>query len=264
MPVESLRPGVAAMIDTARAQLGGAVDPQAEAGFAAIEGLVLSEDNLARGLNEPVVAAFALAAENAGLASVPDVAGRLDEIRTALLSSAYYRRAVDSQVTDDALRARYDETITNAPAAEEVRARHILVPTQEAAIAVKAEIDAGADFADVAKAKSTGPSGPRGGDLGYFVKEQMAAPFGEAAYALAPGEVSEPVQTTYGWHVIKLEDRREAEKPTFEQIGAQLRRELSRDLAEAAVAELSPQVGLAQAERMPPASAIRQDELLAQ
>ena len=114
------------------------------------------------------------------------------------------------------------------PAEEEVRARHILLETSEDAVAVIGELDAGGDFVALAKERSTGPSAPQGGDLGYFSAEQMVGPFAEAAFALEPGSHSaEPVETRFGFHVIMVEDRRTKPVPSFEEMEPQIREELS-------------------------------------
>jgi peptidyl-prolyl cis-trans isomerase C len=123
---------------------------------------------------------------------------------------------------------QYQKSIALESKHEEVRARHILVKTKAEAMAVIAEVKGGADFAAVAKAKSTGPSGRNGGDLGYFGFKQMVRPFSEVAFALKPGDFTvEPVKTQFGWHVIKVEDRRVAGSQNFEQASQKIRQELT-------------------------------------
>ena len=118
-------------------------------------------------------------------------------------------------------------------------ARHILVKTEDEAKAIIKELDDGADFEATAKEKSTGPSGPNGGDLGFFGKGQMVPEFETAAFALDKGSFTkEPVQTQFGWHVIKVEDKRPQEKPKFEDVAAQLRQQLIRERYETVMAEL--------------------------
>lgn len=206
---------------------------------------------------------FAEAAILEGLENDPEVAKLIADARRALLSSAYVERLLQPAITEEAIRARYQAEIADLPQEEEVRARHILVETEEAAIALKAELDGGADFVEQAKAKSTGPSGPNGGDLGYFKKGDMVPPFAEAAFALQPGEVSAPVQTNFGWHVIKLEDRRMTPPPSFEQMAPQLSRLVAQEIADKAVADLEGSVTVARPEQLPPAAAIREDALVA-
>lgn len=206
---------------------------------------------------------FAEAALLEGLENDPEVAKLIADARRALLSSAYVERLLQPAITEEAIRARYQAEIADLPQEEEVRARHILVETEEAAIALKAELDGGADFVEQAKAKSTGPSGPNGGDLGYFKKGDMVPPFAEAAFALQPGEISAPVQTNFGWHVIKLEDRRMTPPPSFEQMAPQLSRLVAQEIADKAVADLSGSVVVERPELLPPAAAIREDALVA-
>ena len=205
---------------------------------------------------------FAAAAELDGVADDPEVALELQTARRQILANAYLARAIEPNLNEDAVRARYDEMVAELPQEEELRARHILVETEDAAKEVKASVDGGADFAEVAKEKSTGPSGPSGGDLGFFRKGQMVPEFSEAAFALQPGEVSEPVQTSFGWHVIKVEERRAVAPPPFEEMAQQITREIAQELASAEVEALSEKVGLSRPDMLPPASAIREVELL--
>ena len=105
---------------------------------------------------------------------------------------------------------------------EEVHARHILVPTEDEAKAILAQLKGGADFATLAKEKSKDPGAADGGDLGYFTKEQMVPEFAEVAFKLDKGQLSDPVKTQFGWHIIKVEDKRIKPTPTFEQVKAQI------------------------------------------
>ncbi|RLQ88585.1 peptidylprolyl isomerase [Notoacmeibacter ruber] len=143
------------------------------------------------------------------------------------LHGFYMQKELAEEITDEDLKALYDERVSDMPEQQEVHARHILVKTEDEARQVIQEIEGGADFETVAKEKSTGPSGPSGGDLGYFRAGQMVPEFEEAAFALEPGSITEePVKTQFGYHVIKVEDKRNAEPPAFEQIKDQLRSEL--------------------------------------
>lgn len=150
---------------------------------------------------------------------------RLSYLEDRALRRAYFTDKINADITPDTIQAAYADFVANFEATEELRARHILVPDEDVAKAIKAEIDGGRDFAEVAIEKSTGPSGPNGGDLGYFGKGQMVPEFQDAAFALAVGGVSEPVKTQFGWHVIKVEDRRETAAPAFEQVAEQLQQE---------------------------------------
>jgi peptidyl-prolyl cis-trans isomerase C len=122
------------------------------------------------------------------------------------------------------IKARYDKEVAATPPEEEISARHILVETEEEAKALITELDAGKDFAELAKEKSTGPSAGQGGDLGFFTKGRMVPEFEAAAFEITPGEYGkEPVKTQFGWHVIKVEERRETAPPAFEEVADQVR-----------------------------------------
>jgi peptidyl-prolyl cis-trans isomerase C len=130
---------------------------------------------------------------------------------------------VSDGITDAEVKTAYDAAIAAMPVAEEVHARHILVTTEDDAKAIKAELDGGADFVTLAKEKSIEPGAKdSGGDLGYFTPDKMVKPFADAAFAMKVGEVSNPIQTQFGWHIIKVEDRREAPKPTLEELTQQI------------------------------------------
>lgn len=132
----------------------------------------------------------------------------------------------NNQATDEELRALYDEQTANSPG-EEFKARHILVETQGEAIDIIAELEGGADFAELAKEKSTGPSGPSGGDLGWFPPDRMVAEFSQAVQQLGNGEYSkEPVQTQFGWHVILREESRDAVPPPFDSVRDALKQQV--------------------------------------
>ncbi|WP_162913236.1 peptidylprolyl isomerase [Rhodospirillaceae bacterium SYSU D60014] len=149
------------------------------------------------------------------------------------------QRYLEEALTDEAVQQRYAERVEDFEPVPEVRARHILVETKEEAEAIIEELKAGANFEELAQSRSTGPSGPEGGDLGYFVADQMVPEFAEAAFALEEGAITqEPVQTQFGWHVIKVEDRREREAPSLEEMRAEIEGELSQELVTAFLADL--------------------------
>jgi peptidyl-prolyl cis-trans isomerase C len=158
-----------------------------------------------------------------GVDKDPDVAGRLDVVRIRVLAdSASQKYLKDKEPTDAELHAEFDTAIA-AMDKTEYHARHILVPSKEVADQVIKKIKGGAKFEDVAKAQSTDGSKANGGDLGWFTLTRMAKPFGDAVKNLKKGEMTqEPVQTQFGWHVIKLEDTRETAPPPFEQVKAQV------------------------------------------
>lgn len=148
---------------------------------------------------------------------------RLDYLADRAMRRIYLRVAVADAVTEEEIKAEYDRRVAEIPAEDEVHARHILVTTEEDAKAVKAELDAGADFATLAKEKSIEPGAAQsGGDLGYFKAARMVKPFADAAFAMEVGAVSEPVQSQFGWHVIKVEDRRPAAPPSLEELRAEI------------------------------------------
>ncbi|WP_306119503.1 MULTISPECIES: peptidylprolyl isomerase [unclassified Roseitalea] len=169
-------------------------------------------------------------AERAEMDETEAFQARLDFLRDRALHNAYFQSEVVDEIDEEDVRARYDSEIASAPAENEIRARHILVETREDAEAVIDALEGGADFAELAAERSTGPSGPRGGDLGYFTRGRMVEPFEQAAFELDPGSFTqEPVQTDFGWHVIKVEDRRPVQPPPFEQVSQQVRSLLLRE-----------------------------------
>lgn len=179
------------------------------------------------------------AGKKAGLEKDPEVIKQLDQVRQELVQRAFLQRAVEKTLTDAKLKEAYDRMVKETPPEEEVKARHILLDSEDAAKAVIAEVKKGADFAKLAEEKSTGPSGPQGGDLGWFTKGTMVPEFAEAAFAMKPGAVTEtPVQTQFGWHVIKVEDRRTAEPPSFEDAKEDLRAQLAEDAVTEVLANL--------------------------
>ncbi|MEN0001840.1 MAG: peptidylprolyl isomerase [Pseudomonadota bacterium] len=173
---------------------------------------------------------LAAEADANGIDEQPEFAQRLAFLRDRALHNAYFNEQVVEAVSDDDVRARYDAEIASRPAENEINARHILVETEEEARAVIEELDAGADFATLAQERSTGPSGPQGGDLGYFTRGRMVPEFEAAAFELTVGEYSkEPVQTSFGFHVIKVEDARPVQPPAFEQVAGQIQSRIFRE-----------------------------------
>lgn len=179
------------------------------------------------------------AAEKDGYLKRADVKKRVANITQRVLNEIYVSERIKNLVTDAEVRDAYQKSIALETKSEEVRARHILVKTKAEAMAVIADVKGGADFAAVAKAKSTGPSSRNGGDLGYFGFKQMVPPFSKAAFALKPGEfTTEPVKTQFGWHVIKVEDRRVGGSASFEQASGKIRQELSQKAYKDTIANL--------------------------
>jgi peptidyl-prolyl cis-trans isomerase C len=160
-----------------------------------------------------------------------DFKTQLARIEEQLLERMALVKHIEGEVTEAKIKERYDQFIKTFEGKVEVHARHILVDVEDKAKAVIDELKKGADFLDLAKTRSTGPSGPNGGDLGYFTEDQMVPAFSKAAFAIEKGKFSEsPVQTQFGWHVIKVEDRRSAKAPALKDVDEQLRDELSREV----------------------------------
>jgi peptidyl-prolyl cis-trans isomerase C len=170
-------------------------------------------------------------ADRRDLGDEPEVQPALERARADVLRNALVQREVLESTTEERLRERYEELKESEDfLREEVHARHILLESEEEAQAVIAELQAGADFAELAGERSTDPSAARNaGDLGYFTREQMVDEFADAAFALEAGEISpEPVQSQFGWHVIEVLDRRSVE-PSYAETEPQLRQELARE-----------------------------------
>lgn len=174
---------------------------------------------------------LASAAEKENMHEGPEADARLKYYRRRALHDAYYHKNIRLAVDETAMRKVYDEEVAKLEPQEEFRARHILVKTQEDAFEVIERLNRGGDFADLAKELSTGPSGPQGGDLGYSAKGRMVPEFEKAALALKKGEVSEPVKTQFGWHVIKLEDKRMKEPPSFNDVKGSMKSGMIRQKA---------------------------------
>ncbi|WP_265517553.1 peptidylprolyl isomerase [Nitratireductor luteus] len=173
---------------------------------------------------------FANEADEQGLDESEDFQKRMDFLRQRALHSAYIDQNVVQEISDEAVRARYDEEVAKMNPPEEVQARHILVATEEEAKAIIQQLEEGGDFAEIAKEKSSDGSASEGGDLGYFTKGRMVPEFEEAAFALEPGEFTkEPVKSQFGYHVIKVEDRRQQQPPAFEQVQNQIKSMLLRE-----------------------------------
>jgi peptidyl-prolyl cis-trans isomerase C len=162
------------------------------------------------------------AAEKQSLADRPDVKRRLVFDRNRLLMESLLQDAGKSALSDDAEHKVYEEAVKQVKNEEEVHARHILVPTEDEAKAILAQLKGGADFATLAKEKSKDPGAAEGGDLGYFTKEQMVPEFADVAFKLPKGQLSDPVKTQFGWHIIKVEDKRTRPTPTFDQVKPQI------------------------------------------
>ena len=188
----------------------------------------------------------------------------LENERRAFLAATYVDRIGSAPVSDEELQAEFDAQFASAGPVKEYNASHILVETQADADAVIAALAEGADFAQVAQERSIGPSGPNGGDLGWFTAGMMVPSFEEAVFALDLGEVSSPVETKFGWHVIVLNDAREQVPPTLDDVRAELEEGLRRARVEAMLQDLTAAATIARPEIQIDPSVIRDFDLLAE
>lgn len=169
----------------------------------------------------------------------PEVQAQIEEFARVAMQQTYMNRLITEGLKEEALRAVYDETIANTEGPIEVHAQHILLESEEDGYDIIKALEGGADFGDLARERSQGPSAPRGGDLGYFTRSAMVAPFSSAAFAIEPGAVGpDPVQTDFGWHVIKVLDKRRQPAPSFEESRPILEQQLTRELIATHMAEL--------------------------
>jgi len=166
------------------------------------------------------------AAREAGMDQTEIFAQRREYLEERALRRAYFAEAIAASVTEEAVRAEYDAFVSEFEPVDEIRASHILVETEEEAKTLKAELDGGADFATLARENSIDPGAANGGDLGFFGRGMMVQPFEEAAFALEEGAVSAPVQSQFGWHIIRLEETRQSQPPAFEQVAPRIQNQL--------------------------------------
>lgn len=147
---------------------------------------------------------------------------RMNFLRNKTLMEVMLQNEGKASATQEAMRKVYEDAARQLAGQKEVRARHILVKTEEEAKAIADQIKKGADFAELAKEKSEDSSKSEGGDLGYFTEDQMVPEFAQVAFKMEKGQVSDPVKTQFGWHIIKVEDKRERQIPPFEQVKDQI------------------------------------------
>ncbi len=180
----------------------------------------------------------AKAAEDKKIGEQADFKKKLDFARNRLLMDNLLAAEGKAALTDAAMKKVYDDAAAQIAGEQEVHARHILVQTEDEAKAIKAELDKGADFAKLAKEKSKDPGAADGGDLGFFTKEQMVPEFSKVAFELAPGKISDPVKTQFGWHIIKVEEKRNRQPPPFDQVKPQIEQYVTRKAQSELVAKL--------------------------
>ncbi|MBW4093794.1 MAG: peptidylprolyl isomerase [Proteobacteria bacterium] len=182
--------------------------------------------------------ALVIQARREKLEQTPAVQKQIAALTDQVLENALLTKEVAPQITEAALKAKFDKTMAGKPGAEEVHARHILVPTKQEAEKIIAQLNKGANFAALAKKYSKDPGAADGGDLGFFKKDEMVPAFADAAFALKPGEYTKtPVHTQFGWHVIQVLGRRRAPAPTFAQAEPALRQQMLKNAVEKAVAK---------------------------
>nr|WP_247886687.1 peptidylprolyl isomerase [Azospirillum brasilense] len=176
----------------------------------------------------------------ANLAGSPEVKDEIKRAEERAVQRAYIQKEVQSRITPAKLDEAYQAFLKQNPAQEEVKAAHILVEKEDEAKAIIAQLKKGGDFAKLAKEKSKDPvAAEQGGDLGYFTKDTMVEPFADAAFAMKKGEVSkEPVKTQFGWHIIKVEDKRTQPQPSLDEVKPQLEQQLSKDIVTNVVDDL--------------------------
>jgi peptidyl-prolyl cis-trans isomerase C len=183
-----------------------------------------------------------LAAKAAEAKKIPDqkdFKARMAFIRNKLAMETLLVQEGKAAATDAAMKKVYEEAVKQQAVEQEVRARHILVPTEDEAKVILAEVKKGTDFAELAKQKSKDPgAAAEGGDLGYFSKDQMVPEFAEQAFKMNKGDVSDPVKTQFGWHIIKVEDKRNKPVPTFDQVKEQVEQFVTRKAQAEYIAKL--------------------------
>jgi len=196
---------------------------------------VLFKGIIAQLIEQTLLANYA----EANVADIPrEVTLALENERRALYASVQIDAAAGRDISDEAIQAAYDEQYGNLPPEPEFNASHILVETEEEALALIETLEGGADFAELAKEKSTGPSGPNGGELGWFGLGMMVEPFEAAVVDMEVGEISAPVNTQFGWHVLILNEKRDKPAPTLEQTRAALMDGLRQAAVEAEIEAL--------------------------
>jgi peptidylprolyl isomerase/peptidyl-prolyl cis-trans isomerase C len=184
-------------------------------------------------------------AEKSGVENKPEYKEKLAHIKTQLAQEIYIKDLIKSKITDIEIKAEYAKLKKELAGKEEVKASHILVKDEAAAKDLKAKLDKGADFAELAKQSSTDEgSKASGGELGYFQKGQLVPEFEAVAFSLAKGKVSDPVKTQFGYHIIKVEDKRAIKVPTMEEAKPSIENKLSRDIIEQVITNLDKQANV--------------------
>ena len=193
----------------------------------------------------------AQAAEAKKVQDREDFKRRLAYSRDKLLMEMMLQQEGKASISEGALHQLYDEAIKQMAGEKELHASHILVDTEDEAKAILAELKKGGDFAAIAKQKSKDPGAANGGDLGYFTQDQMVPEFAQAAFKLEPGQLSDPVKTQFGWHVIKVEEKRDRPIPEFDKVRDQLESFLARRTQADLINKLRAQANIEKVEAAP-------------
>lgn len=181
------------------------------------------------------------------------VRAQLDLQRRNVLAADAIAAITKVEPTDQEIQAAYDGMFAQAQPTTEYSAAHILVDSEEKAKEIKAQLDGGADFGTLAEQNSTGPSGPNKGDLGWFSADQMVKPFADAVSALEKGQISDPVQSEFGWHVIRLNDTRMRDAPPLEEVRDQIAQMVLRDRVQAEIQRLASEATVEKIDGIDPA-----------
>ena len=182
---------------------------------------------------------FAQEGKKMKLDEEPSVRAAIDFVIEKVLMQAFLSKYVQENIKEENIKASYSNFIADETSREEIKASHILMDTESEAIDVINMLNDGDDFAELAKNKSTGPSGPSGGDLGWFKRGQMVPPFEKAAFSLNKNEITQiPVQTQFGWHVIKIFDKRIPEAPSYENMKSRLIQDIERKIVSKKIQDL--------------------------
>lgn len=186
----------------------------------------------------------------------------LENETRAFVAGREIERLTSEPLEEAAVAAAYAATYGDAPKGTEYNASHILVATEEEALEIKAELDGGADFGAVAKEYSTGPSGPNGGELGWFGTGMMVPAFEKAVAGMEKGQVSAPVQTQFGWHVIRLGDTREQAAPPLDEVRPEIEAQLRDEMVAAELQRLTDAAEITRADVKVDPAAVRDDSIL--
>ena len=181
---------------------------------------------------------IAKAAEEKKIENSEEFKKRLAFARDRLLMDRLLASQAKAAISDDAMKTVYTDASKQITSEQEIHARHILVPTEDEAKKIEGELKKGGDFAELAKKESKDPGASDGGDLGFFTKEQMVPEFSKVAFALEPGKISDPVKTQFGWHIIKVEEKRARKAPTFDEVKPQVEQFVTRKAQAEYVAKL--------------------------